>query len=54
MAAEQISIPEFHARLKAQGVSAREHIALRCPVCSTVQSFRSLLNAGVPDDEVER
>jgi hypothetical protein len=49
----QISIAELHARFKAQGVSAREHIAFRCVVCSTVQSIASLQRAGCPADKAE-
>jgi hypothetical protein len=45
----KISIPEFHAELKAQGVASREDVAFRCPVCSTVQSMRSLVAAGAGD-----
>jgi len=43
---ERIDIPTFHARLKAQGVSSREDIALVCPMCGTVQSARDLIEAG--------
>lgn len=45
---EKITVEELHARMKAQGVSAREHIAFKCPVCGTVQSIASLSKAGVP------
>jgi hypothetical protein len=53
---KRLSIPEFHAELKAQGVSAREHFAFRCPMCKTVQSGRDLIAAGAGStfDEVER
>lgn len=44
---EQITKEEFHARIKDQGVSAREHIALKCPICGTVQSIASLRKVGV-------
>jgi hypothetical protein len=53
MAVEVISIDEVHARMKAQGVSAREHVAFRCPICGTVQSMASLLKAGAPADKLE-
>ena len=49
----QITIPEFHADLKAQGVSAREHAAFKCCICGTVQSMASLKHAGCPDDRIE-
>lgn len=45
MSREQISIEEFRARLKAQGLQ-REHAAFKCPVCATVQSLASLIKAG--------
>lgn len=53
MSVERISISEFHARCKAQGVSASEHIALKCPICGTVQSMTSLIKAGAPPDRVD-
>jgi hypothetical protein len=53
MSVEQISIAEIHARFKAQGVSAREHIATKCPICGTVQSIASLMRAGCGAERVE-
>lgn len=49
----QMRIEEFHAALREQGVSGREHAALICPVCGTVQSMASLLANGVPEAKVE-
>ena len=51
----QVTIPEFHAELRAQGVSSREHLAFRCPLCKTLQSARDLIDAGAGKtfDEVE-
>lgn len=49
----QISIDELHTRFKAQGVSAREHIAFKCVVCGTVQSMASLQKAGCPAEKSE-
>lgn len=43
---ERITLDEFQARLRAQGVSTREHLACVCPVCGTVQSGASLIRAG--------
>lgn len=51
---KQITIPELHALFRAQGVSAREHIAFKCPICETPQSIASLKRAGCPDDKQER
>lgn len=48
-----ITVEEFHAELKAQGVSAREHAALKCPACGTVQSMALLLQEGCQPDKVE-
>lgn len=51
---ETISLDEFRARLKAQGVSDRIHAAFKCPVCRTVQSLQSFLCAGCDADTVEK
>lgn len=51
---EQIDVAEFHRRLKAQGVSSRNHAALKCPMCDTVQSLASLVAAGATPEEAER
>lgn len=50
---ETITQDELHARFKAQGVSSREHIAFKCPICSTVQSMASLVKAGASPETVE-
>lgn len=50
---ERIDTTELHKRMKAQGVSSRDHIAFKCPICSTVQSMASLRKAGAPADKVE-
>lgn len=52
----RLTIPEFHAELKGQGVPSHEDFAFRCPMCGTVQSARSLIaaGAGASFDEVER
>lgn len=53
--ADQMTIPEFHAALKSQGVSSHEHFAFICPACGTVQSGRDLMKAtGKPFAEIER
>ena len=49
-----LTIPQFHAELKAQGVSSQQHSALICPICKTVQSMASLVKAGASQDEAER
>ena len=51
---ERITVSEFHARLKAQGVPNQNHAALVCPVCETVQSMASLVAAGATPEEAER
>lgn len=51
-----MTIPEFHAALKAQGVDDRSDLAMICPMCGTVQSARDLIaaGAGLDFDAVER
>lgn len=53
---QTMTIPEFHAAQKGQGVQSREDLAFRCPVCGTIQSARSLIAAGAGDtfESVER
>ncbi len=48
---EKLTIAEFHSELKAQGVDRRKDIAFVCPICKTVQSIQSLINAGVRDQD---
>lgn len=52
---EVITLDEFLARLKAQNVP-RRHLALKCPICSSVQSFNTLIAAGAgeTEDDVEK
>jgi hypothetical protein len=54
MSIKTISLEDFRAELKAQGVSSREHSAFRCPMCGIVQSMHSLKRAGVNAEEAER
>ena len=49
-----LTIPQFHAELKEQGVSSQQHSALVCPICKTVQSMASLVKAGATQEEAER
>ena len=51
-----MTVPEFHAALKAQGVPDRADLALVCPMCGTVQSARDMIaaGAGLDFDAVER
>ena len=49
----KISVEEFHAELKAQGVSSPDHVAVKCPMCGTVQSRSLLRSQGCPEDKVE-
>ena len=51
---ETITVEEFRSRLKAQGVSANRHMALKCPVCGTVQSMASLVRAGATPEQAEQ
>jgi hypothetical protein len=51
-----MTLDEFQVALKAQGVSSRTQLALKCPRCGTVQSAEDLIAAGAgPDfDAVEK
>jgi hypothetical protein len=51
---ERITVAEFHDRLKRQGTSSLNHVALVCPMCSTVQSMASLRAAGATPEQAER
>lgn len=50
-----ITLDQFIGELRAQDV-AKEDLALKCPMCGTVQSARDLINAGAGKDfdEVEQ
>ncbi|ARM12090.1 MULTISPECIES: VVA0879 family protein [Rhizobium] len=52
----KISIEEFHGELRAQGVSGKQHLAFRCPMCATIQSAASLIKAGAGEnfEQVEK
>ncbi|KAA0684559.1 hypothetical protein DTW90_36075 [Neorhizobium sp. P12A] len=54
MSRYQISIDEFRNRLKAQGVSDRVHMAVKCPLCKTVQSLQSFICAGTGKEKAEK
>lgn len=47
---ERMTLSEFHAALRRQGVSSREHLAFVCPLCRTVQSAQDLIDAGAGND----
>jgi hypothetical protein len=49
-----ITLEQFHAELKAQGVP-KMHLAFRCPICHTIQSAHDLIAAGAGKtfDEVQ-
>ncbi|MGH8083897.1 MAG: VVA0879 family protein [Lysobacter sp.] len=46
---ERMTLSEFHAAVKAQGVPP-EDVAVVCPMCATVESARDLIAAGAGDD----
>ena len=56
MTIQTMTLKEFHDALKAQGVASRRHAALKCPMCGTVQSMHSLIQAGAgkTEDDVEK
>jgi hypothetical protein len=45
-----MTLTEFHAALKAQGVQSSTDFAFVCPMCETVQSGRDLIAAGAGGD----
>ena len=45
-----LTLEQFHAECKAQGVKSHENIAGICPMCGTVQSARDLIAAGAGAD----
>lgn len=49
----EMTIPEFHAALKAQGVSSSRHLAFVCPACGTVQSMADHVAAGATPEQAE-
>lgn len=55
MSITKLTVSELHAKMKAQGVSGRDHIACKCVICGTVQSLADFVDAlGKPADEVEK
>lgn len=50
-----ITLAEFHSALKAQGVP-KEHMAMKCPRCKTIQSATDLIAAGAGNsfEDVEK
>lgn len=53
---KEMTIEQFQAAIKAQGVSRVEHVAFICPMCKTIQSANDLITAGAGNnmDEVEK
>lgn len=53
---QTMSLDEFQQALQSQGVRTREQLALKCPMCKTVQSAEDLIAAGAGTnfDEVEK
>ena len=51
-----ITLAQFHAEMKAQGVDRIEDVAFVCPRCKTIQSAADLIaaGAGTSMDEVEK
>lgn len=44
-----ITLEEYHSLLRAQGVP-KNHLAMRCPACGTIQSGQDLIDAGAGKD----
>lgn len=53
---ETMTLAEFRAALKRQGVPSHENFAFKCPMCGTVQSGADLIKAGAGEtfDDVEK
>jgi len=49
----KMTIPEFHAALKAQGVP-RNDVAFKCVMCGKVQSMSDFIAVGRTPEEAER
>lgn len=51
-----MTLGEYHAAFRDQGITCREDLAVVCPMCGTVQSARDLIaaGAGATFDGVER
>lgn len=49
MKPQVMTLAEYHAALRAQGV-ARDDLAMKCPMCGTIQSARDLVAAGAGAD----
>ncbi len=52
MTVEKITLEEFKARAKAQGVP-RVNVAVICPMCGTIQSMADLIAAGAGKTEAD-
>jgi hypothetical protein len=48
-----LTIAEFHAEIKAQGVKHTSDVAFKCVVCDTVQSMADFVAAGCSIKEAE-
>jgi hypothetical protein len=47
---QTMTLAEYHAAVKAQGVPTHEHVAMKCPMCRTIQSASDLIAAGAGAD----
>jgi hypothetical protein len=54
MTITEMTIPEFHAAIKAQGVSSHKHAAFVCPACGYVQSMADHIAAGATPEQAEQ
>ena len=43
---ETMTVDEFHAAIKAQGMERIEDVTFQCPRCKTIQSAQDLIDAG--------
>lgn len=56
MSAQQMTIEQFHASIKAQGAASKLDVTLICPMCGFHQSPRDLIEAGAGEnfEDVEK
>lgn len=47
-----MTLEEYHAALKAQGVP-KDDLAMKCPICGTIQSANDLIKVGAGKDFAE-
>jgi len=47
---QTLTLEQYHEAMKAQGVGLRNFLAVKCPMCQTVQTAADLISAGAGAD----